>query len=280
MATINFTCIVCGNDKYSIPYSEKFNVLECTKCKFGIIDPIPVNDVLVNLYNTESYFNTHMQQEYEALNEQELTESVNKQGTFHFQYLDKILKQNSSVLEIGPGYGLQLKYLSNAGYKVKGVETSENAVSFIKNKLGLKVERSSLEDYEDKTKYDILMLNHVLEHYRDLHIAMLKITSLIKIGGHIYLRVPNHDSYDRRKMKKEWPAYLPFHISYFSKKSLKILLTKYNFELICMEEYVSDTFLQKIPKYFKKFIKYFMFIFGISPYINGRTITIIAKYNA
>lgn len=276
----NYTCGICGNTNSSVPYSNEFTVVECMKCKYGNIDPVPSNEELERLYNSEQYFNTHMHTKYEELNELELKEAIHKEGVFHFHYLNKILKQSSTILEIGPGYGLQLKYMANAGYKVKGVETSANAAAFIKDKLGLPVERSSLEEYNDKNTYDILMLNHVLEHFTDLPLAMKKVKLLLKIGGHLYLRVPNHDSYDRRKMGIKWPAYLPFHISYFSKKSLKILLAKYNFEIISTEEYVSDEFLKKFPKYIRKPLKLLMFILGISPFLNGRTITLIAKNHA
>lgn len=276
----NVNCIICGNSKFNVPYSEAFKVVECQNCKYGLIDPIPTPEALYALYNSEQYFNSHMHHKYEELGEKELQKLIEKQGAFHFHYLNKILKQNSSILEIGPGYGLQLKYLANAGYKVKGIESSKNASSFMKNRLSLNAECSSLEDYNDATTYDVLILNHVLEHFTDVHIAMHKITSLLKKGGHLYLRVPNHDSYDRRKLKTKWPAYLPFHISYFSKKSLKLLLTKNNFELVNIEEYVSDEILKYSPNYLKRFVKYIFFILGISPYLNGRTITIIAKYNA
>ena len=272
-----FICEICGNTKFNVPYTNDFKVIECSKCKYGTIDPVPSGDTLDKLYNSKQYFNSHMHTKYEELNETELKESIQKQGAFHFHHLMKVLKQNSTILEIGPGYGLQLKYLANAGYTVKGVETSANAAAFIKNKLELPVECSGFEEYNDKNSYDVLMLNHVLEHFTDLHLVMKKIKDLLKNGGHLYIRVPNHDSYDRRKMGIKWPAYLPFHISYFSKKSLKLLLAKYDFEIISIEEYISDEFLKKFPKYLKYTAKLLMFILGISPFLNGRTITIIAK---
>lgn len=277
---INYTCTICGNTSFSVPYTNDFSVIECKKCRYGIIDPLPTAEELDRLYNSPQYLSTHMHTSYEELDEQELEKAIQKEGAFHFHYLNKILKQSSNVLEIDPGYGLQLKHLANAGYKVKGLETSGNAAHFIKYKLGLSVEHSSLEMSEDKNIYDVLMMNHVLEHFTDLHHAMKKVKTLLKPGGHLYLRVPNHDSFDRRKMGNKWPAYLPFHISYFSKKSLKILLAKQNFEIINIEEYVSDEFLKNTPIYLKKPLKLLMFILGISPFLNGRTITIIAKKHA
>ncbi len=273
------TCIICGNAGASVAFDNgTFRVNECNNCKFGKISPVPDAGTLAALYNSPEYFNTHMHYDYVHLPDAEIQNLMQEQGRLHFNYLKKYQKANSTLLEIGCGYGLQLAFLKEMGFAVQGIEFSENGAQFCNEKLNVPVVHSAFENYNDEKQYDIVMLNHVLEHFTDLHAAMRKICSLIKPGGILYIRVPNHDSYDRRKSGNQWPAYLPFHISYFSEKSLRMLFRQYHFEDIQISEYIADVFMQHLPAPMQQFAKRIAARLGFTKQFNGRTITIIGKY--
>ena len=60
-----FICEICGNTKFNVPYTNDFKVIECSKCKYGTIDPVPSGDTLDKLYNSKLYFISHLHTKYE-----------------------------------------------------------------------------------------------------------------------------------------------------------------------------------------------------------------------
>ncbi len=273
-----FKCIICGNGSFKIPFDSRgFKVLECTSCYFGIVDPIPGEDELNRLYNSSEYFATHMQYDYENISQEQINNLIEQTGRLHEKYLAKYLKPQSKILEIGTGGGFALKYFQNKGYTVKGVETSDPSVRFAREKLDLDIDQNHFEQFKDDSLYDVIMLNHVLEHFTDVIFAMKLIVSKLNKGGILYIRVPNHDSYDRRVYKEQWPAYLPFHISYFSRKSLQKLYDNFNCSVSEIDEFVSEKFLSFAPAFFGSIARKFACYAGLTKYFNGRTITIIGQ---
>lgn len=273
-----FKCIVCNNNNCSTAFDDRgFRVLECDSCRFGIVDPIPGEEELNRLYNSAEYFATHMQYDYENIQDEQIEKLVTQTGKFHERYLSKYLTSNARILEIGTGGGFALKYFKNKGYTVTGVETSTASVIFAKERLGIDIKQVPFEDFKENALFDVIILNHVLEHFTNLPGVMKLIVSKLNKGGILYVRVPNHDSYDRRVFKLNWPAYLPFHISYFSKKSLVKLFDNFGIEVLETDEYISEKFLSGIPRSLSNFVKKVVRSVGLTKYFNGRTITIIGK---
>jgi SAM-dependent methyltransferase len=274
----DYKCIVCGGANYTVPFDARgFRVIACNECKFGMVDPVPADEALSELYNSAEYFASHMQYDYDNISQEASNKLITQTGKLHEKYLGKYLKPNASILEIGTGGGFALRYFKNKGYRVKGIETSTSSVKFAKEKLGLDIEQLQFEQYESDAAYDIIMLNHVLEHFTNLNQVMKLLVSKLYKGGILYVRVPNHDSYDRRSFKEKWPAYLPFHISYFSKKSLRKLFGNFNLNVLETDEYISERFLASAPKLLSGGIKKLVHYAGLTQYFNGRTITIIGQ---
>lgn len=273
-----YTCDICSNNSYTKPFDDgSFAVLECTKCKYGKIAPIPSNEALTLLYNSKEYFATHMAYDYEQLTNEHIEEIIEDTYKLHKSHLANYLKNTKSLLEIGPGGGFSLKAFERKGLAVKGVETSSSSVKFARERLQLAVSHSGLEDYTDTQQYDIVMLNHVLEHFVDLHKVMQILNSLVNNAGLLYVRVPDHDSYDRKVFSDKWPAYLPFHISYFSEQSLRILLNTHGFQVLEVKKYISEKFMEGFPSFMRKLTKKIITQASLTEKFSGRTITIIAR---
>lgn len=179
------------------------------------------------------------------------------------------------MLEIGPGGGFALKAFSNMGYNVTGLETLSSAVDFIRNRLGLQVIKASMESFEpdENGKYDLILLNHVLEHFLDPITAMQKLATMLNPGGILYIRVPDHDSYDIMAYGKNWPAYAQYHISNFSKANLVLLQQKFGLNVLQVKKFI----ITQSPGYVKWLNKIRGFHHLLSKKINGKTITTIAS---
>jgi 2-polyprenyl-3-methyl-5-hydroxy-6-metoxy-1,4-benzoquinol methylase len=254
----------------------KFKILECDKCKFGLVDPIPSQDELTSLYNSQEYFEEHMNYDYNTLDNTEINKLENHYGNLFLQFLGDKLFKGAKLLEIGPGGGFGLLYFKNKGYNILGIEPSHSSVEFARDKLHLNIIHGDFSKIAIDEKFDFVILNHVLEHFTDCFEVIEKIKKHTNIGGYILIRVPNHDSYDRKINSINWPAYVPYHISYFSQTSLSNLFLDKRIIQITKKEYISNMFLKNIPNGIRKYI---INLFNYIPFIvkkfNGRTITVL-----
>ena len=270
-------CIICGSEKKSLANQfDDYAVIECDICKYAMVDPMPDSETLDRLYNSKAYFDTHMRYNFETITDKEIDRLIKVQESFHSSMLAGIkINPSKKMLEIGPGGGFALKAFSNMGYEVTGLETSTSATAFIKGRIGLNVMNSSIEDYQPTShgKFDLILLNHVLEHFLHPVEAMEKLAAMLHPGGVLYIRVPDHDSYDRRAYGKKWPAYAQYHISNFSERSLKILFEKQHLKIISIQKFVST----QAPNYIQQISRFPFLNIYISKKYSGRTISIIGK---
>lgn len=111
-------------------------------------------------------------------------------------YLMHVIAPAETILELGCGFGQNLRAFMNAGYKkVSGLDISEQAVAYCQSQ-GLPVVMGDVMQYAGK-KYDCVLMSHVLEHLpKDHVIPMLrKIRSdVLKEHGKLVLMVPNAQS--------------------------------------------------------------------------------------
>ena len=118
------------------------------------------------------------------------------------RHLKKIIPNNKSIkiLDIGCGFGQLLLKLKEQKYvNVKGIDISKEAHDCCKSQ-GLDVEKiKDIPNYCKKTKdkYDLIIMNHILEHIEKEEIIQ-NLTAIRKYllseRGEIYIIVPNAQS--------------------------------------------------------------------------------------
>lgn len=269
-----FLCAICSANvvEEEIRF-EEYSVRTCRNCKYGEVFPMPSPEKLTQLYNSKEYFASHMRYDFDKITKDEIRQNIEKNKRLHGTYLKSYLSGGrKKILEIGSGGGFALKAFEEMGHTVKGIETSQSAGEFSINRFKLDILNTSIENAELDDQYDIVMLNHVLEHFLNVKEATNKISSFVKQKGILYIRVPDHNSYDRRMYQKSWPAYAYYHISNFSKESLEILFKDSGFKVLEVKRFISN----KAPKLVKLLAK------GplrqkFSEWYSGRSITIIAE---
>jgi len=270
------SCLICGRTEVrSVETFDDHAILECVACGYAMVDPLPTVEVLTRLYNSKEYFDTHMRYDFDALKDEDIARMVRTQFDFHGAMLRGIdLSRVRKMLEVGPGGGFAMKAFEKMGYDVTGLETSTAASAFIRSRQGLTMINSSLEDYVTAPGegYDLVFLNHVLEHFLDPIAAMTKLRSLVNPGGLLYLRVPDHDSFDRRAYGRQWPAYAYYHISNFSERSLRLLVEREGFRVLGVRRFISE----KAPSWAKTLSRVTRGRI-LNERFSGRTITIISR---
>jgi 2-polyprenyl-3-methyl-5-hydroxy-6-metoxy-1,4-benzoquinol methylase len=140
----------------------------------------------------------------------------------------------SNFLDIGSGEGWALKYFKKKGWKITGLDfTNFSCKKFNPDCLSSMTLGDIYDSLEilvsKRKKFDIIWMDHILEHVLDPEKLLRVCRQLVSKRGAIMIQVPNDFSIlqkylIRRKLvnKKYWIA-PPDHISYFNIKSLETL---------------------------------------------------------
>jgi SAM-dependent methyltransferase len=80
--------------------------------------------------------------------------------------------------------------------------------------------------------FDFVVAFDVLEHLPRIGEDLALIQTLLKPGGHLFVSVPNIESFVAKVMGKHWNMLLLEHLWYFSPKTLERMLARYGFTLL------------------------------------------------
>jgi 2-polyprenyl-3-methyl-5-hydroxy-6-metoxy-1,4-benzoquinol methylase len=147
------------------------------------------------------------------------------------------LKKSGRVLELGCGGGETALALAHAGYRVRGVDESANAIRLLAEHHqapGIEWVCASLLDSLalEKETFDVVTMFHVLEHVPQPRQAVSLVHAALKEAGIFVVEVPDVGGGISRIWGKRWRYYEPHHVNYFSRRSLKRLLESAGFKLL------------------------------------------------
>ena len=221
-------CNVCGYTQSRSLFARgdkvfgQQDVRQCNNCGLVFVDPLPEISILKNHYN--DFFFT------ERFNFVESGKIWEKFYELNLQYLEKI-KNKGRLLEIGCGLGHFLNIAKKRGWDTYGVELSEFACGYAKEKFGLNIFNGLLEKAGFPDNYfDVVVLWATLEHLTDPFEKLTEVHRILLKNGLLSLSVPNHNSLYTRifGMQKTDMQYCE-HIYHFPLKTLKIMLNKIGF---------------------------------------------------
>jgi 2-polyprenyl-3-methyl-5-hydroxy-6-metoxy-1,4-benzoquinol methylase len=248
-------CCVCGNTdegKFIIKYrKENCQVAMCQNCSFLFIPSYFRKDISYTNYKDEAVAN-QVRQGNNWLKIQR-----------HLLRYDLIKKyaKSGSLFDLGVGWGHFLLAGQQLGYDVYGIEISEQPYLYSKNDLKLPVDHINFFDMPETRKFDIVTMWDVLEHIDEADKVIEKCSRITKKGGHIFIQVPQIDSYIAKKYKENWKMMGLDHVNYFSKKTITLLLEKNGYKVKTIKSSIElkllliYTILPAIKKIKRKFSK-------------------------
>jgi len=234
-----------GNDKLlGIP--GKFSLFECENCKVIFINPQPFYSDLKKHYSNEKYYSL------KKINTN--SEKLNIKLLLYKTYFDKNNKNillrfflsplkfivrgtkimpNSKLLDIGSGSGQFLYEMKKLGMNVYGVEPGNfNKEDSKKYKLNIKNLNLIRAKYP-KEYFDLITINHVLEHIDNPHEIIIEMKRILKKEGTLIIDIPNTKSAAKKIFCKNWLALdVPRHLFNYSDRNIKFLLEKNGFKVL------------------------------------------------
>jgi SAM-dependent methyltransferase len=130
------------------------------------------------------------------------------------------------LLDFGCGGGRFLQAMQRAGWQVTGVDASAAAVQTVRQELGLPVVQGSLPHAGlTDGSFDVVTMNHSLEHVHQPVDVLRAAWRLLAPGGKVVVAVPNMDSLAFRWFGRSWFALdLPRHLTHFTPDTLRRML--------------------------------------------------------
>ena len=212
-------CLLCGK-KTVLFSSENDTLLKCMGC--GVV--FDESSML-----GESYYEN---ERVPHVDEKKI-KSRRRNAKQRVKLIRKMLKKESSLIDIGCGEGLFLQESKKHVNNVYGIEPTKAYAAYAKETMNLDVHQGTLESFEcPDNSFDMVTMFHVLEHLSSPSQALGKIYSWLKKNGHIVIEVPNIESPTAQHKGLNWELIYPEHRFYFSPSSLQYLLKKNNFEII------------------------------------------------
>jgi 2-polyprenyl-3-methyl-5-hydroxy-6-metoxy-1,4-benzoquinol methylase len=188
--------------------------------------------------------------------------------------IEILAKKNGikSILDVGCGSGRLVKYLTEKGFTVFGIDPAPVAVKAAQKLCGKsKIKLASAEKMPfQRNTIDLITCISVIEHLhkKQTEKFLNECRRVLKPDGFIFFITPNYGNLISRIQGDKWFGYQdPTHISFFSPATLRLTLSQYGFanfrtrfefdNSIKFDWHLPD-FAQKLPSFMKQVLTFSM----------------------
>lgn len=240
-----------------------WSLYRCQRCSSAYLDPRPTPETIHLAY--ESYYTHHpkARASSEDLGRLRLAvrslangyrnarygghlEPASRLGAFVLpaapplrRALDQELRRlprvtpGARLLDVGFGDGRFLQLAERIGWEVVGVDPDPHTVESARQH-GLDVHPGGIEDLPgDGGRFDVITLNHVIEHVHSPRGTLSAVFGLLKPGGLISIETPNIDAAGHLEFDRYWRGLEPpRHLTLFTWEALESLLREVGFSAL------------------------------------------------
>ena len=239
-------CPLCGSYKGDSFCHLGYTIVRCGQCGLVFVHEQP--DIPGDKLYDEGYYRGSSEHKKNLDNENVLDPARVSARLESCQAVVEMVMRYHSMpgkwLDIGCGPGFLLSQAETRGWKCAGIDTSPFATAFARDEFNLTdVQTVSIENasFTDEM-FDVISMQHVIEHFFNPLDTMRRIVAWLKPGGFLYLETPDVGSPIARREGANWEHIkLPEHVVYFSESTLKYLLEQLNSEIVLIHHPVEGT---------------------------------------
>lgn len=235
------TCLICGHNSFTnlhtckdfVATGQNFTIQQCSNCSFVFTNPRPSVDEIAPYYQSDKYVSHAGKKEglgimykiYDVVRNFSIQSKLN---------LIKSYNSSGKLMDLGCGLGYFLhSVIQDKTFDAVGVDVSDEAISYVKEKFGYNVINENELDTFLKESFDVITQWHVLEHVHFLNERMVQLYNLLKQNGTMFIAVPNSGSWDSKHYKEYWDGFdVPRHLYHFNTKSFNLLMQKHGFKIV------------------------------------------------
>lgn len=222
-------CVQCGGATKQHERRPDLHLLRCQQCGL-IFLPIENPSKYVERMETE-FFSEGFATRQNAW--QHLFDKWNARRTLRRL---RQFKRRGRLLEIGVGSGIFLDQARQAGFECMGIDASKRIADQVQQVYKLPVFCGYLEEFclsHGQPGFDVIVMNHVLEHMPNPSDALRRVDRLLAKGGILHIGVPNVSGWDA--VLPGWTAYEPYHLFYFSPATLRRIVENVSMQVLKLE---------------------------------------------
>ena len=189
---INFDyikCEICNSENFNELFKNdcwgfKQNLVYCNKCGFCFSNPRLNKKSLTYFYNSDTYrisyennpdiknsedlYQYYIKKVKEHIPaKQKLPNYKNYYESLYFDFINHNINDYQTVLDIGCGKGTKLIDFKNIGKETTGLEFSNICIKLL-TEFGINRIQGTIDNLDNKKKYDLVILSHVFEHLTNL----------------------------------------------------------------------------------------------------------------
>ncbi len=228
---MNLSCPVCNVHGMNVIREEPAagsRILYCGMCQIGVTVPTPSQGELASRYS----FGT-----YRAASGKRFTRLVEAAivlaRRFRRKRIEKIVSKGR-ILDVGCGRGVFLAIMKKHGWTVTGTEYDRETADAIEKTYDIPIVTGNPGDWDfPPGSFDVVIMNHVLEHLPSPADAIRECSRVLVEGGFLIVAVPNIASLQSSLGKELWfHLDIRYHLYHFSEEGLSGLLEKHGFRPI------------------------------------------------
>jgi SAM-dependent methyltransferase len=237
-------CVLCGAISpradsrfyHLLGLRAPYGIVKCRECGLRWLSPRPTADGYRKLYQYENYF--------AGDNAVECYASLARASRPYFaQRIQRIERLFSGlgklkILDVGAATGEFVVEAARRGHDANGIELSEGAREVAYSLYGVRLNGGALSDYAQRT-FDVIHMNHVLEHMPDPSRTLNECHYLLRHGGVLVIEVPQQFDnildpiqYAFGLKRPAFNLYSLHHIYFFRVHHVRVLLDQAGFRIL------------------------------------------------
>lgn len=216
---------------------DEYHIVRCTRCRLRFVNPRPTTAALAAHYKPE-YLSFAEPGDYPRWLRPFVTNwglSVVKRRLREIERALGRLEPGTEVLDVGCGLNGFLYYLRGVREtRGIGVDLSEQAVRFVREKQGMPIVQGTLQSATfASARFDLVTMNQYLEHDANPRATLAEARRILKPGGHLAIEIPDPSGWPARLFKSSWANLdLPRHVVFFERGTLRTALASEGLELV------------------------------------------------
>lgn len=160
----------------------------CIGCGLTYVDPLPSAEELAEFYARR------YRSEYKRTVTPRLKHvyRAGRVALARLRRLQPIAPPPARVLDCGAGGGEFVYLLARCGYAATGIEPNDGYRQHACREYGIDLRAGTVDANEFRDgEFDVVTIFHALEHFRDPAGGLRRLAGWVRVGGHVYVEVPN-----------------------------------------------------------------------------------------
>ena len=261
-------CPLCASSKINHNRISN-NLFKCLKCSAVF------NTAALSLAYNDDYFITDYRKQYGRTYEDDFPQ-IYAAALTRLKRMKKIWPQTQrkSILDIGCALGFFLKAASDNGFtRIDGIEISDYAASYCKEKFGFDVKNEAFEKIIFTEKYDAVTAWYFIEHCSEPFKAIEKISAALAQNGLFAFSAPSVFGPMFHFHKNKWADSRPSdHIVDFSPRAARRALKHAGFRKVKI--YAAGFHPERIISDHSFFFRFFSVVYKLFTKLTGYSDTI------